>query len=71
MSSKIVSLLGASALFAGCLITTAAYAEPSCTNWMDQGNGTSWRECVNDDGSQHCYLISNAPGSTAYEVKCQ
>ncbi|MDE1987423.1 MAG: hypothetical protein KGL29_07590 [Alphaproteobacteria bacterium] len=48
----------------------AAVAEPSCTDWMDQGDGTSWKECVNDDGSQHCYKISNATGSTAYEVSC-
>jgi hypothetical protein len=37
---------------------------------MDQGDGTSWKECVNDDGSQHCYKISNAAGSTSYEVTC-
>lgn len=53
-----------------CLGATAAIAEPSCTSWMDQGDGTSWKECVNDDGSQHCYKISNAAGSTAYEVTC-
>lgn len=50
--------------------TTVAIAEPSCTAWMDQGDGTSWKQCVNDDGSQHCYKISNAPGSTQYEVSC-
>lgn len=49
---------------------TSAMAAPSCTAWMDQGNGTSWAECVNDDGSQHCYVINNAPGSTASEVSC-
>lgn len=49
---------------------TAAIAAPSCTDWMDQGDGTSWKECVNDDGTQHCYKISNAKGSTAYEVSC-
>ena len=47
-----------------------AFADPSCTDWADQGDGTSWRECVNDDGSQHCYTINNAPGSTASEVSC-
>ena len=49
---------------------TPAIAAPSCTAWMDQGDGTSWKECVNDDGTQHCYKISNATGSTAYEVTC-
>ena len=52
-------------------LATIAYAAPSCTQWMDQGNGTSWRECVNDDGSQHCYVINNAKGSVAREVKCE
>lgn len=60
-------LIFAVALAAG---TPAAVAEPSCTAWMDQGDGTSWRECVNDDGTTHCYKISNAPGSTQYEVAC-
>ncbi len=58
------------AALALCLSTTTAVAEPSCTAWMDQGDGTSWKECVNDDGSQHCYKISNAAGSTQYEVSC-
>lgn len=59
-----------SAFTAGSAVTTVAVAAPSCTEWMDQGDGTSWKECVNDDGSQHCYKISNAQGSTAYEVSC-
>jgi len=65
-------------LIIGCMATafavgsvpTVAVADPSCTEWMDQGDGTSWKECVNDDGSQHCYKISNAAGSTSYEVSC-
>jgi hypothetical protein len=56
--------------FAASSATSAVIAAPSCTEWMDQGDGTSWKECVNDDGSQHCYKISNAQGSTAYEVTC-
>jgi hypothetical protein len=58
------------AFAASTTVTTVAIAEPSCTNWMDQGDGTSWKECVNDDGSQHCYKISNAAGSKSYEVSC-
>ncbi|HQF30324.1 MAG TPA: hypothetical protein PLJ34_02660 [Hyphomicrobiales bacterium] len=69
MNTRKLMIAGAAAfLAAGAAI---AVAEPSCTDWMDQGDGTSWKECVNDDGSQHCYKISNAPGSTAYEVKCE
>jgi hypothetical protein len=52
-------------------LATIAYAAPSCTQWMDQGNGTSWRECVNDDGTTHCYVINNTAGSVAREVKCE
>lgn len=60
-----------SALVAIALMFPAALrAEPSCTGWMDQGDGTSWKECVNDDGSQHCYTVNNTPGSVASEVTC-
>lgn len=51
-------------------IGAAGQATTNCTDWMDQGNGTSWTTCVGDDGVQHCYLINNTPGSTAYEVSC-
>lgn len=52
-------------------LATIAYSAPSCTQWMDQGDGTSWRECVNDDGTTHCYVINNKAGSVAREVKCK
>ncbi|NEY90379.1 hypothetical protein [Tabrizicola oligotrophica] len=51
-------------------VFSAAQAGASCTDWMDQGDGTSWATCVDDAGVQHCYRISNTPGSTAYEVSC-
>jgi hypothetical protein len=51
-------------------IVSAAQASASCTDWMDQGDGTSWTTCVDDAGVQHCYRINNTPGSTAYEVSC-
>ncbi|HEX9857636.1 MAG TPA: hypothetical protein VGA75_04715 [Paracoccaceae bacterium] len=57
-------------LIAGGMTAFPASAAPSCTDWMDQGNGTSWATCVGDDGVQRCYLISNTPGSIAYEVNC-
>jgi len=63
------------AVIAACIVagTTCdiAMAAPSCSPWLDQGNGTSWRECVNDDGTTHCYVISNQPGSVAQEVRCK
>ncbi|MDD8022038.1 MAG: hypothetical protein PHX82_02860 [Paracoccaceae bacterium] len=52
------------------LAAGTAWATPSCTDWMDQGDGTSWKTCVGDDGVQRCYSVSNAAGSTAYEVSC-
>jgi hypothetical protein len=66
---RIVGLCAVTA-FTFASSATVAVAEPSCTEWMDQGDGTSWKECVNDDGSQHCYKVSNAAGSTSYEVSC-
>ncbi len=57
--------------FIGSLLApTLAFGEPSCTGWLDQGNGTSWQTCVGDDGKQRCYEINNAPGSTSREVTC-
>jgi hypothetical protein len=47
-----------------------ARAAPNCAVWLDQGDGTSWTTCVNDDGTQTCWRISNAAGSTAYQVAC-
>ncbi len=70
MKSRNIAIGCVLALLASSLGTTVAVADPSCTERMDQGDGTSWKECVNDDGSQHCYKISNAEGSTAYEVSC-
>ncbi|OYX43655.1 MAG: hypothetical protein B7Z02_08965 [Rhodobacterales bacterium 32-67-9] len=64
------TLLGA-ALFATAQLTAgASVAAQSCSDWLDQGNGTSWAVCVDDNGFRHCWLINNTPGSTAYEVSC-
>jgi len=65
-----VVLSAVAALAAVSATPSIAWAAENCTSWMDQGNGTSWKECVDDNGRQHCYEISNAPGSTAYEVTC-
>ncbi|MBW6506396.1 MAG: hypothetical protein K0B00_06550 [Rhodobacteraceae bacterium] len=67
---KLLHLTVALTLGLGTLAPTFAFAEPSCTGWMDQGNGTSWKTCVGDDGKQRCYEINNAPGSTSREVTC-
>ena len=48
----------------------AALAAPNCAVWLDQGDGTSWTTCVNDDGTQTCWRISNTAGSAAYQVAC-
>ena len=45
-------------------------AAPNCAVWLDQGDGTSWTTCVNDDGTQTCWRISNTAGSAAYQVVC-
>lgn len=57
------------ALLAGVFATSVS-AESSCTDWMDQGDGTSWKTCVDDAGVQHCYSINNTAGSTSREVSC-
>jgi hypothetical protein len=48
----------------------AVLAAPNCAVWLDQGDGTSWTTCVNDDGTQTCWRISNRAGSAAYQVTC-
>ena len=71
MNKRIIAIACiASLMAANSVAPTIAVAAPSCTDWMDQGDGTSWKECVNDDGTQVCYRINNAPGSVAYKVKC-
>ncbi|MCY1126532.1 hypothetical protein OU426_06675 [Frigidibacter sp. RF13] len=47
-----------------------AMAEQSCSAWMDQGDGTSWTTCVDENGTQRCYRVNNTPGSTVFEVSC-
>jgi len=69
MRNRLALFLGA-ALLASSVAAPMALAEPSCTDWMDQGDGTSWKTCVDDSGKQHCYEINNAPGSTSREVTC-
>ena len=41
-----------------------------CSVWFDQGDGTSWAECVDDQGNRSCWRINNTSGSTAYQVSC-
>ena len=46
-------------------------AAPSCSNWLRQSDGTYWRECVNDDGTTHCYSATDGNGAGATEVSCK
>jgi len=52
------------------LPNVAARAEPSCTTWMWQSDGSYWQQCVNDDGSRHCYSATDSSGSNAREISC-
>ena len=65
VAACVVPLLAASGAF-----SRVAVAADSCTEWMDQGDGTSWKECVGDDGKQVCYRINNSAGSVARKVPC-
>jgi hypothetical protein len=52
------------------LSSGAALADPSCSDWMKQSDGSWWRECVNDDGTTHCYSATDDTGANATEVSC-
>lgn len=32
---------------------------PSCSEWMKQSDGSSWRTCVDDQGRQYCEVEKN------------
>jgi hypothetical protein len=55
---------------AAILSAATAKAAPSCSTWMWQQDGSYWQQCVNDDGSRHCYKATDASGSGAYEISC-
>jgi hypothetical protein len=48
---------GAALLLAG--IAPAAQAKPSCTGWMKQTDGSYFRTCVDDKGTQYCESKKN------------
>jgi hypothetical protein len=52
------------------MLSAAALAAPSCSNWMWQTDGSYWQQCVNDDGSRHCYRATDDSGSNATEISC-
>jgi hypothetical protein len=71
MNKRIVAVACMASLMASSVVVPrVAFAEDSCTEWMDQGDGTSWKECVGDDGKQTCYSINNTAGSVARKVSC-
>jgi len=53
------------------MFSFAAAADPSCSNWMWQSGGWYWQQCVNDDGSVHCYHADDDQGTNAYEISCK
>lgn len=44
-----------------------AIAADSCTNWLAQGGGVEWRQCVRDNGSRYC---QERRGTTITNVRC-
>ena len=48
--------------------STPALAEPSCTNWMLQSDGSYFRTCVDDQGRQYCESSKNGQVS---RVSCK
>ena len=66
-----VVLLVISFCFAAITVDSAVVlAKPSCTQWMLQADGkTYWCECVNDDGTTHCYEYQKGD-KVSHEVKC-
>lgn len=58
------------ALLAAALATVGApaLAEPSCTNWMLQSDGSYFRTCVDDQGRQYCESSKNGQVS---RVSCR
>ncbi len=51
------------------MIPVSLYAVPSCTDWMQQTDGTYWRTCVDDQGRQYCEQTVDK--KTITRVKCQ
>ena len=49
---------GAFLLAASALSPNLALAAVSCSHWIKQANGVSWRECKSDDGTVRCYQRS-------------
>jgi hypothetical protein len=71
MNKRIVAFACIVPLMASSVVVPRiALAADSCTEWMDQGDGTSWKECVGDDGKQVCYSVNNTAGSVARKVAC-
>ena len=47
-------LMLACAMAAGVTKSPAVFPEDSCTKWMKQDDGSYWRTCVDDKGTQYC-----------------
>jgi hypothetical protein len=68
MHSRILSFILLA--LAVALSVSTAKADASCSTWMWQQDGSYWQQCVNDDGSRHCYRATDANGSGAVEISC-
>lgn len=60
-------LMAAFLAAASTLAATAALAAPSCTNWLQQSDGSYFRTCVDDNGTQYCEQAKNGVVS---RVRC-
>jgi len=56
-----MALVSAGSIFAhgsscslASFVVSEAWAADSCTGWMKQNNGCSWRTCVDNRGKQYC-----------------
>ena len=52
------------------LAGSPAFAAASCSVWLWQSEANYWQQCVNDDGSAHCYRATDDSGSNAVEIAC-
>ena len=53
------------------LFATAAQAEPTCTDWMLQFDGSQIRTCVSDQGQQFCQMIPRGSTIIIRPVPCR
>ncbi len=70
MSAVLRSWIGAAVFLLLQLAASTAFATYHCGAWINQYNGTSWCQCMDNELRHTCWLIKNQPGSIAWQVKC-